>query len=91
MISWIFKLKKLKNDRIVELGLFGSFAKDKADVASDIDIVICSSEIFIKKFDGFQALIYLDELREKLMKKFKRQVVDICDTFSMDKERQKEL
>lgn len=63
---------ELKNDGIVELGLFGSFAKDKVDVASDIDIVICSSEIFIKKFDGFQALIYLDELREKLMKKFKR-------------------
>lgn len=81
---------KLENDGIVRLGLFGSFAKNKADIASDIDIVICSSEVFVKKFDGFGALIYLDELRQKLMQRFKRQV-DICDVFSMSEEKQREL
>ena len=82
--------KELEQDGIVEIGLLGSYAKDKADIASDIDIVICSSEKFLKNFRGFEGAIYLDNLRQKIMKHFKIQV-DICDTFSMNKERKKKL
>lgn len=91
ILAYLSTLKdELAKDGIIKLGLFGSYAKDKADIASDIDIVICSSKEFLAKFKGFEALIYLDELRQKLMKEFKIQV-DICDIFSMDKTRQKEL
>lgn len=69
---------KLNEDGIIELGLFGSFAKDEADLASDVDICIKSTDIFYKKYLGFEAVIYLDELREEFVRKFKRQM-DICD------------
>ncbi|SQC36409.1 putative nucleotidyltransferase [Helicobacter fennelliae] len=91
ILEYLSSIKEeLNQDGIVEIGLFGSYAKDKADLASDIDIVICSSESFLKKFRGFEGAIYLDDLRQRIMKHFKIQV-DICDTFSMNEERKKNL
>lgn len=84
------KKEKLNEDGITELGLFGSFARDEADLASDIDICLKSTTLFCKKYSGFKALIYLDELREEFVLKFKRQV-DICDTASMSEEKKHSL
>lgn len=81
---------KLNEDGIIELGLFGSFAKDEADLASDVDICIKSTDIFCKKYLGFEAVIYLDELREEFVRKFKRQV-DICDVASFNEEKKQSL
>ena len=42
ILEYLSSIKEeLNQDGIVEIGLFGSYAKDKADLASDIDIVIC--------------------------------------------------
>ncbi|HEH4490153.1 TPA: nucleotidyltransferase domain-containing protein [Campylobacter coli] len=61
ILKYLSSIKKeLNQDGIIEIGLFGSYAKDKADIASDIDIVICSSEKFLKNFRGFEGAIYLD-------------------------------
>ncbi|EAH4720870.1 nucleotidyltransferase family protein [Campylobacter upsaliensis] len=81
---------KLNEDGIVELGLFGSFARDEADLASDVDICIKSTDIFCKKYLGFEAVIYLDKLREEFVRKFKRRV-DICDIASFSEEKKQSL
>ncbi len=81
---------KLQADGIEKLGLFGSYAKDRADVASDVDIVIKTTDDFVRKFRGFKGFIYLDELRDDFISKFKRQV-DLCDTASMPDEKQNTL
>lgn len=78
--------KELEKDGITKIGLFGSYAKGKADLASDVDIVICTSQEFLDKFKGFDGAIYLDNLRQKLTKHFKRQV-DLCDIFSITQEK----
>jgi len=69
---------KLQKDGIEKIGLFGSFVKDKNDLLSDIDIMIKTSNTFVKKFKGIKAFIYLEELRKDLQNRFKRDV-DICD------------
>lgn len=73
----------LEKNGIVEIGLFGSFAKDKADIASDIDIFIKSTPHFCKTHLGFNGLIFLDELRLKIQRHFKRSV-DLCDIASFN-------
>ena len=79
ILDYLKNLKfKLKEDGIDEIGLFGSFAKDNADLYSDIDIVINTNKNFVKRYRGIDAFIYLDELRENIRKTFKRKV-DICD------------
>jgi predicted nucleotidyltransferase len=79
ILSYLKDIKStLKKDGIDEIGLFGSFAKDSADLYSDVDIVINTNKYFVNKYRGIDAFIYLDELRENLKKTFKREV-DICD------------
>ncbi len=58
---------------LIEIGLFGSYAKDKADEDSDIDIVIKS-----EKKDFFMR----EDLREYLEKHLKKSVdVGYLDSF----------
>ena len=91
ILAYLSSIKEeLAQDGITQIGLFGSYAKDKADLASDIDIVICSSKQFSENFSDFAGAIYIDELAQKIRKQFKIQV-DICDTFSMSEERKKHL
>ena len=91
ILNYLKSIKgELEGDGITTLGLFGSYARDEADMASDIDIVICTSKDFVDRHSGFGGVIYLDELRQKLAKNFKTQV-DICDIASMSQERQSVL
>ncbi len=76
----------LEKEGIAEIGLFGSFAKEKADIASDIDIFIKSTDKFCSKHLGFEGLIYLDELRQRIQRHFKRKV-DLCDIANFSDER----
>ena len=79
ILNYLANIKsELANNGIEKIGLFGSFARDSADLYSDIDIVIKTSSLFAKKFKGVDSFIYLDDLRKKIEKKFQRKV-DICD------------
>ena len=69
---------KLQKDGIEKIGLFGSFAKDQADLYSDIDIAIQTSEKFTKKFRGIKAFLYLEDLKKSINQKLHRKI-DICD------------
>ena len=91
ILAYLGSIKgELAQDGITQIGLFGSYAKGSADLASDIDIVICTSGKFTQKFSDFSGAIYIDNLRQKIRKLFKIQV-DICDTYSMNEERKKHL
>lgn len=70
--------QELQKDGIVELGLFGSYAKGVAKENSDIDVFIRYSDEFRKKYLGFKAFIYLGELRERLENHFGLSV-DLCN------------
>jgi len=79
ILSYLSNIKStLMQNGIERIGLFGSFAKDKEDLYSDIDIVIKTTPVFVKKFDGIQGFLFLEDLRKNLENKFHRQV-DICD------------
>ena len=79
ILAYLKELKPtLQKEGIEKIGLFGSFAKDSADLLSDIDIVIKTNNTFIKKYKSINAFLYLDKLRENIKKRFNRDV-DICD------------
>ena len=93
ILDYLREIKpELEKDGITKIGLFGSYAKGEAGIASDIDITIETTEKFTKKFIGFKALIYLSELRSKIAKHFKVPT-DLCDStgFKDDIKRQKVL
>lgn len=93
ILDYLREIKpELEKDGITKIGLFGSYAKGTADIASDIDITIETNNEFTKKFTGFKALIYLDNLRNNFVRKFKMQV-DLCDSagFKDDVKKQKIL
>ncbi|MCD8212909.1 MAG: nucleotidyltransferase domain-containing protein [Campylobacter sp.] len=83
---------QLQADGITKLGLFGSYAKDNADMFSDIDIVVESNaEKMVEKLGNpFLAICYFDDIKKKISKKFHLSV-DLCDTTSMPTDKKNEL
>ena len=57
---------------VTKLGLFGSYAKDRADVFSDIDIVIeTDAKKMVKSLGNpFLVLTFLDDFRKSVSDKF---------------------
>ena len=74
------KLSQIKNrylnDGIEIIGIFGSVAKNKDDLLSDIDIAYkLNKDIFFKNYkDGFSQLIKLEDIKNELEKEFKQRV-----------------
>jgi predicted nucleotidyltransferase len=82
IINYLKEIKpKLESDGIVSLGLFGSFATNENHKNSDVDILIETSDKFLKKYSGFKAFSKLEEIRKSLSKKLKHKV-DIFDKSS---------
>ena len=80
ILAYLKELKaELEKDGIVELGLFGSYAKGTADMFSDIDIFIRTSDEFHKKFSGFKYFAYLDDIATSIEKRFGVDSVDVCN------------
>ena len=79
IISYLTSIKKdLMKNGIEKIGVFGSFARDSADLNSDIDIVIKTTPAFVEKFDGVKGFLFLEDLRNDLRRKFHKNI-DICD------------
>ncbi|MEA1919312.1 MAG: nucleotidyltransferase domain-containing protein [Campylobacterota bacterium] len=74
----------LQHEGIAQIGLFGSFARNEGDLGSDIDIVIETSPEFVKAHPAYEALAYLEALREKISNRFGGFRVDICDRSGLD-------
>jgi uncharacterized protein len=85
----IFKLKelksKLKDDGFNLIGIFGSFAKDKAKESSDIDILyeIVNVKEYLKKYSGWNSINHIVDTKEFLQKELKRDV-DFVDRDSLN-------
>jgi len=66
------------------LGIFGSYARGNATENSDIDVLIETSEKFLKNHVGFRAYSRLDELKTILSDKFEKKI-DFADKSSLGK------
>lgn len=73
-------LKKLKlsykEDGIILVGLFGSYAKDMQNKFSDIDIAyeLDQDKLTQKYYGGFAKLLKIDSVRKELQSIFKKPV-----------------
>jgi len=85
IIAFLRTIKpQLQEVGIEKIGIFGSVARDEADLFSDIDIMIRTSSEFARNFEGARGFIYLDELRKTIERRFNR-AVDICDESGLKK------
>lgn len=76
----IAKLKTAKSQHlkygITIIGLFGSFAKNKNDDFSDIDIAYSIDHTLFSQYfsDGFSKLLKIEEIKEQLEKVFHKKI-----------------
>ena len=75
-----FLKEKLSSKGIVQLGLFGSFAKDSQTIYSDIDIAIKKDKIVLEKNGIYFYFELLNSIKTSMQKKFHRNV----DIFDLD-------
>ena len=81
ILGYLAEIKSdLKQKGIERIALFGSFAKNKADSFSDIDIAIQLQEGYLKKHDVWEYFDLIDAIRKMLVLKFSRKV----DVFDLD-------
>lgn len=72
ILETLSKIKPLyAKDGLLLLGLFGSYARDEA---SDIDILIETTPLFLEKYKGFKAFNKLDSLKEDLKAIFHKEI-----------------
>ena len=82
ILSYLKELKPtLAQKGIVELGLFGSYARDENTVYSDIDVAIRRDADYLKDRHSYEYFNLIDEIKNDLLKKFHRQS-DIFDLSS---------
>ena len=83
ILSYLSDIKDdLRQKGIDKIGLFGSFAKNKANDFSDIDIAIKINRSYLKEYDVWEYFNLIDNIKAMLLKKFSRKV-DIYDLDSM--------
>jgi len=75
-----FLKEELSSKGIVQLGLFGSFAKDSQTIYSDIDIAIKKDKIVLEKNGIYFYFELLNSIKTSMQKKFHRNV----DIFDLD-------
>jgi len=79
ILSYLSDIKAdLLKDGIEKIGLFGSFAKDKADQFSDIDIAIKINKSYLNEHDVWEYFNLIESIKQSLLGKFSRKV-DIYD------------
>ena len=83
ILSYLQELKPtLAQKGIVELGLFGSYARDENTVYSDIDVAIRRDDGYLEHRHSYEYFNLIDEIKDDLLKKFHRQ----SDVFDLSSE-----
>jgi predicted nucleotidyltransferase len=86
----ISSIKKYKNryidDGIKIIGLFGSYARGEAKQNSDIDIVIETTPLFLKKYRGVRAFSRLLEIKNELQTLLEKEI-DLVDKSALVKKK----
>ena len=81
ILNYLLEIKNILREKGIEkIGLFGSFAKDKANALSDIDIAIQLQQNYLEKNDVWNYFTLLETIQTMLFKKFSRKV----DIFDLD-------
>ncbi|MDD3055033.1 MAG: nucleotidyltransferase domain-containing protein [Aliarcobacter sp.] len=84
---------QLQKDGIEKVGLFGSYGKNSATLASDIDIAIKLNKNYLDKNDVWNYFNEINKIKEMLYNKFqiKSDVFDLDSTFSLKDKIEKEV
>ncbi len=94
ILEYLYFLKNdLSSKGIVKLALFGSYAKDKQNVYSDIDIAIKKDIKILEKNGVYFYFEMLNNIKEKIQKKFHKNVdiFDLDSTSELKESIEKEL
>lgn len=75
-----FLKDELSSKGIVQLGLFGSYAKNSQNVYSDIDIAIKKDKEIFEKYGVYFYFELLNNIKDSIQRKFHRNV----DIFDLD-------
>ena len=79
ILAYLASIKdELNQYGISKIGLFGSFAKDKANLFSDIDIAIKIKKSYLNEHDVWEYFNLIEKIKKMLLLQFSRKV-DIYD------------
>ena len=94
ILDFLSEIKtELLADGISKIGLFGSFARDDANVYSDIDIAIQKKPDYLKTRTAYEYFEQVNKIKNLLRKKFHRNsdIFDLDSNSSMKEEILKDL
>jgi len=81
ILQYLSEIKaELLEDGIFELGLFGSFSRDEANVYSDIDIAIKKENNYLEKRTAYEYFQEIQKIKTLVRQKFHRNI----DIFDLD-------
>jgi len=81
ILAFLRKIKPaLEKEGVEKLGLYGSYAKEKADTYSDIDIVIKLKKAYLSNHDAWDYFNLIRQIKSKISEKFSRK----CDVLDLD-------
>ena len=76
--------EKYKNEGFDMIGIFGSYVRGEETDKSDLDILYQITEIFRKKYPGWDSILRLEEIREEIEKDLKKKI-DLADKNALNK------
>jgi len=84
---------QLQKEGFVEVGLFGSFARNEAGIYSDIDVAVRRADDYLDKHSAYEYLDALKRIKGRLRQRFGRlvDVVDLSTDSMATREAQKEI
>jgi predicted nucleotidyltransferase len=94
ILEYLQEIKfELEQKGIVKIALFGSYARDKQTVYSDIDIAILKDKNYLLNNTSYSYFNLISFIKEKIKIKFHRNidVFDLDSTSSFNKSIEKEL
>ena len=80
ILNFLKKQKEKYSYVFEKIALFGSYAKNKETIFSDIDIAIKLNKNFLKTYDVWEYFNAINSLKEDVYKEFKTS----CDVFDLD-------
>ena len=79
ILGYLKEFKNSSQNRLfTEIGLFGSYAKNQADIFSDIDIAVKVDKTYLKQNDIWDYFDAINDIKIALLKRFNLQS-DIFD------------
>jgi predicted nucleotidyltransferase len=81
ILSYLKTIKPYFSEKgIVDIALFGSYSTKRENIYSDIDIAVKKDKDFLQKFNPYDYFRVLNELKDRLRKKFHKNI----DIFDLD-------